>query len=507
MTKRDATTTTGRRQTRARGRRLFGGYVRVSQVGRREADERLRSPQFQEDLIDRRAGEADVDVRMMPAELDVSGSRKARVVLDELVEAIEAGELDGIIVAKLDRLSRLAAKDRLELVERIEAAGGEILSASEAFDTRTAEGRFMRDLFFSIARLEWERYADNWTVAKANAIANGVSIASRRPFGYRFDEDHRLVVDRSEAAVVVELFELRAAGASWSTLLERFEERTGRRTARQTMSKLVRSRVYLGEVSYGELVNAGAHKAIVDVDLFDAVQRVNGERAGDGADKRHAGAAVSMLGGIAKCHGCRRPMSRHSKASAGRRARYECPSPASHCSARASILADELDAFVWDALLEWAGEAADEPIEVELARESVGDRVEAEHRLAEAERVALAYETDVELELELGREAYAQGRKARAELVDRRRRELEELGEASELETVRTTLAAVALADVLEDEDKRPLVGLVVDELLVRKAPRGLDVAERVDLRLEVAGAIAEPASERQAELVEQAVR
>ena len=223
MTKTEATTKSRRRQTRARGRRLFGGYPRVSDVGRREADEKLRSPQFQEELIDRRAGEADVDVRMYPPELDVSGAKKARVILDELVEAIEAGELDGIIVAKLDRLSRLAPKERIELVERIENAGGVILSASEAFDADTPEGRFMRDLFFSIARLEWERYAGNWSHAKANAIENGVAIARDAAYGYRFDDRHRYVVEAAEAAVVVELFELRAAGGSWTELVALFE--------------------------------------------------------------------------------------------------------------------------------------------------------------------------------------------------------------------------------------------------------------------------------------------
>jgi DNA invertase Pin-like site-specific DNA recombinase len=504
VTKRDATRGTGRRQTRARGRRIYGGYPRVSDVGRREADERLRSPEFQEELIDRAAGEHGVDVRMYPAELDVSGAKRERVILDSIVAAIEDGELDGIIVAKLDRLSRLAPKDRIELVERIEAAGGEILSASEAFDTKTPEGRFVRELFFSLARMEWERIAGGWDQAKRYAIAAGRAIAKTPAFGYRFDRDHRYVKHPTEAAIVVELFELRAGGASWTTLLERFEARTGRSTARQTMSELVRSRVYLGEVAYGtELVNVDAHEAIVELDLFETVQRVNAERAGDGAGQRHSGAPVSMLGGFATCEGCRRPMSSHARRERSRR--YECSTPG--CPRRATILADDLDAHVWESVLAWAGPAADELVELELELDaSGGRRIVAEHRLAEAERVALEYELDVELELELGRETFAAGRRARLDVVELRRQELEAIGEASELELARTTLRQAVESHALEVEESRRLLKVVLVDVVVRRAPRR-PVDERAELRYAaplVGAAIAEPAEDDRAERVEE---
>jgi DNA invertase Pin-like site-specific DNA recombinase len=501
VTKREATNSSGRRQTRGRGRRLFGGYVRVSSIGARE-DERLRSPDFQAELIDRAAGAAGVDVRMYEPELDVSGSRRQRAILDGLVRAIEDGELDGIIVAKLDRLSRLAPKDRLELVERIEAAGGEILSASEAFDTSSPEGRFVRELFFSLARLEWERFAGAWTTAKANAVAGGVSISNRAAFGYRFDRDHRLVRHPVEAAVVGELFELRAGGASWSRLLEHFEQRTGRRTARQTMSQLVRSRVYLGEVAYGELVNAGAHQPLVELDLFETVQRVNRERAGDGG-RRHAGAPVSLLGGIATCASCGRPLAKHARSH--QRARYECRSPRSHCAEPASVVEEELDEHVWQEILAWAGAAADEVVELELELDARGDRIVAEHRLAAAERLALEYELDVEVELEIGREAFAVGRRARLDVVELRRQELEACGQATEHELARTTLRQAVQSHDLEPDEARRLLRVVLTGVVVRRMPRR-PVDERAKLLYAVPlveEALTEPRGQDGAELRE----
>jgi DNA invertase Pin-like site-specific DNA recombinase len=249
----------------------------VSRQGARE-DERLRSPDFQRDLM---RGVLGGDYELVPfeAEIDVSGSKPKRAILDEIIEAIEAGELDGIAVAKLDRLSRLSPKDRIELFDRIESAGGIVRSASEKIDESTPEGRLSREIFLGIARYQWEKYAEGFETAKIAAIEAGRAIKSTAPFGYRFDEEHRLEVVEAEAAVVVELFERRAEGASFGELADVFGELTGRERPAMSIRRMLENRVYLGELRYAELVNEQGAPAIVELDVFEAVQAVNAERA------------------------------------------------------------------------------------------------------------------------------------------------------------------------------------------------------------------------------------
>ena len=87
-----------------------------------------------------------------PDELDVSGNSRTRIVLDRILGDLEAGRVDGIVVAKLDRLSRLRPKERIELVDRIETElGGVILSATESNDISTPQGRMVRELFLARA--------------------------------------------------------------------------------------------------------------------------------------------------------------------------------------------------------------------------------------------------------------------------------------------------------------------------------------------------------------------
>ena len=467
----EATPIIGRKQVR------LGGYVRVSRVG--ERDERLRSPDFQRTAILSKARAEGAAVEMFDAELDVSGSRKNRAVLDAIVARIEAGTLDGIIVYNLSRLSRLAPKDRIELVDRIESAGGVIVSTAESFDSSTPAGRFQRDLFFGIARMQWEDAAETFAVAKAAAIEAGRPVKAVAPFGFkqRAKGGGALELEPADAAIVVELFERRLAGASLAVLAEWFESVTGRTVPSSTVNAMLSNRAYLGELHYGRqtpLVNLEAHPAVVDVALFESVQALNEARSsGRGVAVNRA---KSLLAGIAKCEGCGRGLVESATGSMrtdGTRGRsYKCPATTRRCSSRAHIPAPMLDSFVEDAIVGWLGGRADELVELELERGARGDRVVAEYRLAEAERVLVEYQANVELELEVGAEAYAAGRKARVELVESRRQELEAFGAADELEVVRSTLRDALHGETLEVDERRRLYAVVVDSVVVSKCPR-----------------------------------
>jgi hypothetical protein len=86
---------------------------------------------------------------------------------------------------------------------------------------------------------------------------------------------------------------------------------------------------------------------------------------------------------------------------------------------------------------------------------------------------------DVERELE-DEDAYRAGLRAREALVAKRERELDELGEATEVELARATVRTALLEDELELDEKRRLLAVVVSGVSVRKTPRrGAPASER----------------------------
>lgn len=490
MTEQDNDRRTGRRQAgrdgRSRKQRIkpLAGYRRVSSKGERRDDE-FRSPDFQLATLDRWGEATGHAIQHFECEVDVSGSRSSRPILDAIVERIEAGELGGIVVAKLNRLSRLKPLDRIALVERIEAAGGVVLSASESLDASTPEGRLTRELFFGIARMEYERYAEGWITAKEEAIKAGVPVKAksrggrRINYGYEVGAERRLVPVDGERELVVELFERRAVGASRPELVELFEQRTGQPCYPQMIRRMLRNRVYLGELSYGELHNPSAHEAIVEVELFEAVQKVERARSwGPGSGRRPR----ALLAGIARCEGCGRGLTTSSKG--GRQAAaYACPSKASECPARASIVEAELDRYVDEQVVEWIGPLADELVELEVELNAQTPRIVLEHRLADARRVLVEYEQDVERELRIGREAYQAGTAARVQLVEQRERELDEHEDEGEIAVASSTLRRAIEGDELDVDERRRLLRIILDGVVVRRTPRrGAPASERARL-------------------------
>ena len=105
------------------------GYVRVSRIGGRGGDSFL-SPDLQREEIARVAAREGLEVVEVIEELDASGGDSRRPGRNRAIEMVERGQASAIVVWRLSRFSR-NVKDALVAMERIEAAGGRVCSATE----------------------------------------------------------------------------------------------------------------------------------------------------------------------------------------------------------------------------------------------------------------------------------------------------------------------------------------------------------------------------------------
>jgi DNA invertase Pin-like site-specific DNA recombinase len=149
-------------------------------------------------------------------ELDASGGTLNRPILDDVPERIEAGEADAIAVAYLSRLSRRVL-DGLQVVQRLNASGRDVLIAELDLDTSTPIGRAVLTVLLAFAELELKQRREGWATAQRRALDRGVSPGST-PIGYLRDEGGRMIPNPDTAPAIRRLFEERAAGASWGAL-------------------------------------------------------------------------------------------------------------------------------------------------------------------------------------------------------------------------------------------------------------------------------------------------
>jgi site-specific DNA recombinase len=202
----------------------FDGYVRVSSTKGRNG-ERFISPDVQRDTVERLAAAKGVTLGEIVEDLDVSGGKRvADRELGRLVERIENGESDGLIVWKVSRFSR-SLLDAVTTATRIKESGGRLIA--EDFDSAQPMGKAMLGLMAGLAEEELDARRQGWSEARRRALERGVP-NGRVPLGYRKRPDGRPEIGKRQAAKVREAFKLRAQGEAFSLIAAKFGFRRSR---------------------------------------------------------------------------------------------------------------------------------------------------------------------------------------------------------------------------------------------------------------------------------------
>ena len=324
--------------------------VRVSAQGDR-AEEHFHSPDVQLDSAKRWARKRRERFVAHFGEIDVSGSKRPLVKRPGLlraVEMVEAGQADHIVVAYFDRLVR-SLKVQLEVIERVEKARGEIFALDHGKLTNgTAATRLSTNMMGAVFQYFAEVTGEKVTAAQARAVARGVLPNSRIVPGYVRGEDSVLVVVGELAPVVREVFERRDRGAP-IVELQAFLLEHGIERSVAGVASMLRSRMYLGEIHFGELHNTRAHEPIVkDRGLFERVQRRTVSRGRQAKSER----LLARLG-VLRCGTCGSRMVINSYSG-----NYRCGNTsADRCQRRAAVKAERVEELVLHAVRAYSATA------------------------------------------------------------------------------------------------------------------------------------------------------
>jgi site-specific DNA recombinase len=323
--------------------KTLDAYVRVSRVGGREGESYITKAQ-QRDAIERWCGLQGYTVARWHEEEDRSGGDALRPKWNEALRRALDGEVDGVIVAKLDRFAR-SAVDGLKAVTSLEDAGRTFVSVAEKFDTADPYGRFTATVFFALAELELGRIKTGWKDARERAIARGTHIGPT-PAGFSKSPEGRLEPNEHAPAIRA-AFELRAKGGSWSQIARLLTEagvptsRNSTRWSLKAAEKLTRNEVYLGVVRSGEFRQQDAHPAIISPALFRVVERRRETRARGRGESQGR-----LLSGLLRCATCGHRLTLDFTVRSGKRyAFYRCRNTGV-CERRASIGATVVETLV-----------------------------------------------------------------------------------------------------------------------------------------------------------------
>lgn len=191
------------------------GYVRVSTGHQAEDGVSLDA---QRTKIQAYAVAMDLELVTIIEDAGVSAKTLDRPGLTRALAMLDTGEADGLLIAKLDRLTR-SVRDLGDLVERYFAARCSLLSVGDSIDTRSASGRLVLNVLMSVAQWEREACAERTRDALVQVRAEGVRLGGVALGWTRTaetDEDGRRVVakDAGELVTVARMRALKADGLS-----------------------------------------------------------------------------------------------------------------------------------------------------------------------------------------------------------------------------------------------------------------------------------------------------
>ncbi len=141
----------------------------------------------------------------------ISGKTMDRLGMNKINIMIEAGEIEAVIVYKLDRLSRKTI-DILNTLDAWEKKNIAFHSITDKIDTKTAAGKFLLTILSALAQMERDLISERTIDALAHKKKSG-EWCGRIPFGYRIEDNH-LIEDEEAMRIIKRAKRMKNAGKS-----------------------------------------------------------------------------------------------------------------------------------------------------------------------------------------------------------------------------------------------------------------------------------------------------
>lgn len=304
-------------------RKRVAAYARVS-CGK---DNMLHSLAAQvsaySELIQRRP---DWEYAGVYADADETGTRDDRPEFQRLLADCRAGLIDMVITKAISRFARNTVT-LLETVRDLKECGIDVYFEEQNIHTESTDGELMLTILASYAQEESRSVSENckWRIRKD--FKEGKNSNNIRMYGYDYKQGHLTVIPE-EAEVVRMIFADYLGGMGRNAIMKKLTRlgiptKTGGRWSETTIGSILKNEKFIGDMmlqkgyvsdhitkrqkpNHGELPKyyvEGTHEAIIDKEIFEAVQTEMARRAAQSHHPKTMG--FSEFSGVIHCSRCR----------------------------------------------------------------------------------------------------------------------------------------------------------------------------------------------------------
>ena len=334
-----------------------GLYVRLSILngGKKDSDTAKTQESILRNFI---RGKSEFSLFSVYIDNGETGVDFERDEFERLIGDVRTGRVDCIIVKDLSRFGRnyIEAGEYLEKI--FPFIGVRFIAINDQYDSIDP---FASDILsMHLKNLVNDIYARDISRKVCPVLRSkqekGKFIGAWAPYGYRKSETdrHQLVIDEKVAPVVREMYQWRYEGWTYSDIVHELRERNIPSPSRYryeegiikdknlgkaiwkitTVQRILSRQVYIGHLVQGQkqsalwkgqkqtvlpedewIVIPNTHRAIVDKEIFLAVQKINGQRAGRAKSSQGCFEKIedteNIMEGLAVCGHCGKRMIRY----------------------------------------------------------------------------------------------------------------------------------------------------------------------------------------------------
>lgn len=225
--------------------------------------------------------------KLMDCYVDIASAKgKApRVNFQRMLNDCKSKKLDIVITKSVSRFGRDTV-DTLQALKVMKECGVRVVFEQENLDTDDVESSLMISIIESLAQAENESRSDNIKWGIHQRAAQGTSkLYDRKCYGYKHDDNGKLIIDEGAAENVKLIFHLYLGGQSIIGIVKELENRkilspTGKdKWCKRTIDVMLSNEKYTGDVKLMKSFNSDVqylssdnNPTIISKEVFEAVQ-------------------------------------------------------------------------------------------------------------------------------------------------------------------------------------------------------------------------------------------
>jgi len=259
-------------------------YVRVSTDEQAQEGFSIRA---QTDKLKAYAMLKDWDIFDIYSDEGISGKNIVdRPAINRLIDDINAGNVNNVLVFKVDRLTR-STRNLLELVELFEENDCAFNSLTESIDTDTPSGRMFLKIIGIFAEFERENLVSRLKLGFERKAKEGYTLANfKMSYGYSKEKGQKIqTIQQNEAQIVREIFSMYLDGnKSMTGIAKLLNQRkiptkmNGASWESTSIRGILTNPTYIGKVRYSLADESryfevdGHHERIISDEIFNLAQ-------------------------------------------------------------------------------------------------------------------------------------------------------------------------------------------------------------------------------------------